>query len=85
MKMSLIIGSLLLSSAAMAQAPTEYILRVSPAELDVISKGLQTQPFGEVAPLMRKLQAQYMEQQPKPKTEPPKEEKKDEKDGGSQN
>ena len=63
-----------ISSAAIAQ-PAEYQLKVTPPELDTISEGLQTQPFGKVAPLMNKLRAQVIEQQPKPdapKAEPPK-------------
>jgi hypothetical protein len=49
-----------------AQQPSEYILKVSPAETDLISKGLQTQPFGEVYPLINKLREQIIAQQPKP-------------------
>jgi hypothetical protein len=72
----LLIILLLVSNSAVAQTiPSEYVLRVTPAELDVISDGLQTQPFGKVANLMNKLRAQILEQQ-QPKHE-------DKKDGGT--
>lgn len=45
---------------------TEITLKVTPGELDLISEGLQTQPFGKVVPLINKLRQQVMEQQPKP-------------------
>lgn len=64
-RLSLIIA-LLLSSAAYAQEPASFTLTVTPAELQVIGKGLGTQPYESTAPLMAKLQAQVLEQQ-KPK------------------
>lgn len=56
----------------------ECNLHVTGSELDLISKGLQTQPFGEVVPLINKLRDQIIAQQPKPEVkapvvEPPKE------------
>lgn len=49
------------------QAP-EIVLRMTQPELDIISKGLQTQPFGEVAPMINKFRQQIIDQQPKPET-----------------
>ena len=49
------------------QAQSEYIFKLNEAEINVISKGLGTQPFAEVAPIMQKMQKQFIEQQPKPK------------------
>ena len=70
-----VLAFVLVSSVAYAepavQQPSEYVLKVSPAEVDLISEGLQTQPFGKVLPLMNKLRSQILEQQPK--TEKPKE------------
>lgn len=76
----------LMSSSALAQqqqqpvvAPTaEFRLSVTSQELDVISEGLQTQPFGKVAPIMQKLRQQIVDQQtaaqkPVDKVEPSKE------------
>lgn len=53
-------------SAAYAQEPQTFTLTVTPADLQVIGKGLGTQPYEAVAQLMAKLQAQVIEQQ-KPK------------------
>jgi hypothetical protein len=66
----------LLATPAMAQQPSEYVLKVSPAETDLISEGLQTQPFGKVYPLINKLREQIIAQQPKPVEVPKVEEKK---------
>jgi len=54
----------------------EYSIKVTPADVDLISDGLQTQPFGKVFPLMNKLRSQIIEQQQaaqKPAADPPKE------------
>lgn len=48
----------------------EIKLTVTPGELELISEGLQTQPFGKVWPLINKLRQQFVEQQPKPITPP---------------
>ncbi len=56
----------------------EYTVKVTPADVDLISDGLQTQPFGKVFPLMNKLRSQILEQQQaaqKPAVDPPKEQK----------
>lgn len=55
----------LLATPAMAQQ-ADYNIKVTSAELDTISEGLQTQPFGKVFPLMNKLREQIIAQQPKP-------------------
>ena len=43
----------------------ELTLHVTPAELDLISEGLGTQPFNKVVPVIQKLRAQMLEQQQK--------------------
>lgn len=56
---------------AMAQQPptpvppplAEYTLKVTAPELDIISDGLQSQPFGKVSPLIAKLRQQIIDQQ----------------------
>lgn len=58
---------LALSIPASAQVatpnPVEYTLRVTIDEINILSDGLQTQPFGKVAPLVNKLQTQIKDQQ----------------------
>lgn len=44
-------------------APPEFTVKVSPAELDLIGKGLGKLPFEESAPLIQKLRQQIVEQQ----------------------
>lgn len=74
MNKSLIIAFVMLPTIAFAQQvpslASEFKLSVTQAELDIISEGLQTQPFGKVAPLVNKLRAQIIEQQ-KPALPPP--------------
>jgi hypothetical protein len=74
-KYTLIVAACICSTVALAQQPTvpqlqEYTIKVSPADVDIIAEGLQTQPFGKVFPLMNKLRTQIVEQQqaaaPKP-------------------
>lgn len=52
-------------------SPSEYTLKVTPQEVITIGKGLGSQPFNEVQPLMAKLNQQILDQntaaQPKPK------------------
>lgn len=79
----LIILTTMLPTLAIAQSTTiqhpmavpEWTLKVTPPELDLISEGLQTQPFGKVVPLINKLRQQIVDQQPK-SVEVPKEEAK---------
>lgn len=78
MKRYLLITSVVLVWASIANAqqqPPEYVLKVTPTELDIISEGLQTQPFGKVVPLINKLRDQVIAQQPKV-IDPPKPEDK---------
>lgn len=65
MKKTIIITALLIASSALAQQ-ADYNIKLTPAELDIVSEGLQTQPFGKVFPLMNKLREQIIAQQPKP-------------------
>lgn len=65
MKKTIIVIVLLIASPALAQQ-ADYNIKVTSAELDTISEGLQTQPFGKVFPLMNKLREQIIAQQPKP-------------------
>lgn len=53
------------------QAP-EIVLRMTQQELDIVSEGLQTQPFGKVAPMINKFRQQIIDQQPKPADTEPK-------------
>lgn len=57
------IGANDLQAQPVSQPQTEIILKVTPPELDILSEGLQTQPFGKVMPLMNKLRQQVLEQQ----------------------
>lgn len=70
----LILAISLLPTVAFAQ-PTELTFKVTPAEIDVIAKGLETQPFKDVAPLLQKLRQQFTEQQAKPEVKPAEPEK----------
>lgn len=65
-----VISFALLATPVMAQQPSEYVLKVTPADTDLISEGLQTQPFGKVYPLINKLREQIIAQQPKPAEAP---------------
>jgi len=65
--MIIVSAAMFLSTVAYAQQPMpEFNFKLTSSDLDTISKGLQTQPFGEVAPLMKKMQDQFQAQQPKP-------------------
>ena len=80
MKRLVIALALLLPIPAMAQAvqstaPTEYSLKLLPAEVDIVGRALGTQPFNDAAPLINKIRQQVIEQQPKP-VEPVKEPEK---------
>ena len=68
--LALLINHGIMNNANAQEAPTSFTLTVTPAEIQIIGKGLGSQPYETVAPLMAKLQAQVVEQQ-KPK-EPPK-------------
>lgn len=49
-----------------AQIPTEYTIKLTPAELDLIGNGLGSIQFKDAAPLINKLREQVLEQKPKP-------------------
>ncbi len=57
-----IIIAMLLSTTAMAE---DFTIKLSGPELDIIGKGLGTQPFNDAAPLLQKLREQVAAQQPK--------------------
>ncbi len=54
----------------MAQQPSELTFKVTPAEVDVIAKGLESQPYKDVVPLLQKLREQFVAQQAKPEVVP---------------
>jgi len=72
MKRYLIIA-MLLSTSAMAE---DFTIKLTGPELDIIGKGLGTQPFNDSAPLLQKLREQVAAQQPKPQEPAKVEEKK---------
>lgn len=76
--LTLILSLLLLPTMALAQTPIDtFILKVKPADLDKIGKGLGKLPFEDVADLMQSLRQQVIEQsQPKAVDNPPKEPEK---------
>lgn len=78
MRRLIIAAAFLFPQIAYAQAPVpELTLKVTALELEIIGKGLGTQPYNDVVPLMNKLRQQVMEQQ-KPALAPkPDEPKKD--------
>lgn len=49
--------------------PAEYVLKVKPADIDKIGKGLAKLPFEEVADLMQALRQQVFDQQQPKQTE----------------
>lgn len=66
MKKFLITAAFLLVSPALAQQPpSEYIIKLTPADVAVVGKALGSQPFNDVAPLLQKLQGQIEEQNKK--------------------
>lgn len=75
MKSALIIVGMVLSTVAFSvleasaqtQPSASYTFsNITPADVELIDAGLQTQPFGKVAPLMNKLREQVVQQQQKP-------------------
>ena len=70
MRLKLILAASLIVSPAMAQEqssqPSEYVLKITPQELDLLGKALGGLPYNNVAPLLQKLRSQVVEQQ-KPK------------------
>lgn len=60
---SSVLALALIGSAVAQEQPASFTLTVTPADLQVIGKGLSAQPYNDVAALMAKLQAQVIEQQ----------------------
>jgi len=76
MKRLLILSLLFLATPALAQTPSEFTIKVTPQEADVVWAGLRELPVKIAEPVMGKVRQQIMEQsQPKPviKEEPKKE------------
>ena len=69
MRLKLIFIGLLVASPAVAQQPqiqpTEYNLKITPQELDLLAKALGQMPYNEVVPMFQKLRSQILEQQSK--------------------
>ena len=65
MKKLLLIGCVLIcASQAVAQVtPSEYTLKVTPDDINIISEALGNQPFNKVVNLVGKLRQQVIEQQ----------------------
>lgn len=64
-------GFIIGQADAQTTQPAEYTLKLTAPEVDLIGRGLGTQPFSEVAPLIQKLRSQVVEQQqPKPEPKP---------------
>ena len=58
--------------AAQQQQPNEYVLKITPQELDAIGKALGTMSYNDVASLVQKLRQQVVEQQQPKNVEEPK-------------
>lgn len=66
--LAIVAGMISANEQARAQEPPkEFTLKVTQPELELISEGLQTQPFGKVFPVINKLSAQINEQRQPPK------------------
>ena len=80
MRLKLILSVRLIVSPAMAQeatqpvssAPSEYTLKITSQELDLLGRALGTMPYNDIAPLLQKLRSQVVEQQKSKKVEPAK-------------
>lgn len=57
---------------AAQQQPSEYVLKITPQELDAIGKALGTMSYNDVASLVQKLRQQVVEQQQPKNVEEPK-------------
>ena len=62
--MKTLIALLLMTSAAFAQSK-EYVLKLSPEEVNMIGKLLEAQPYRDVVALVAKLRAQIIAQEKK--------------------
>ena len=76
MRLKLILAASLIAIPAMAQeqssAPSEYTLKITSQELDLLGRALGTMPYNDIAPLLQKLRSQVVEQQKSKKVEPAK-------------
>ena len=66
MKRLLTIGLLFLATPALAQTPSEFTIKVTPQEADILWAGLRELPVKIAEPVMNKLRQQIVEQ-----TKPP--------------
>lgn len=64
MKYVIVAAMLLVSSSAFAQSK-EYVLKLSPEEVNLIGKLLEAQPYRDVAALVAKLRTQIIAQEKK--------------------
>lgn len=55
---------------AAQQQPTEYTLKITPQELELLAKALGSQPYNDVAVFMNKIRQQVIDQQNTKKIEP---------------
>lgn len=62
--MRIFIALLMMTSAAFAQSK-EYVLKLSPEEVNLVGKLLEAQPYRDVAALVAKLRAQIVAQEKK--------------------
>lgn len=62
--MKTFIALLMMTSAAFAQSK-EYVLKLSPEEVNLVGKLLEAQPYRDVAALVAKLRAQIIAQEKK--------------------
>lgn len=60
--MKIFIALLMMTSAAFAQSK-EYVLKLSPEEVNLVGKLLEAQPYRDVAVLVAKLRAQIVAQE----------------------
>lgn len=60
--MKTFIALLMMTSAAFAQSK-EYVLKLSPEEVNLVGKLLEAQPYRDVAALVAKLRAQIVAQE----------------------
>ena len=63
MKKYLLVSTFCLLTIPASAQQTEYIVKLTGPELDLIGEGLGTQPFKAVAPLLQKLREQISAQQ----------------------
>jgi len=60
--MKTFIALLMMTSAAFAQSK-EYVIKLSPEEVNLVGKLLEAQPYRDVAALIAKLRAQIVAQE----------------------